>query len=99
VRVVPAGRAFAELKSRIETSKVPGMADSIGKSFADDLNLKAKGRCLVSLVHQARILCESPEAKASPLTTGLTPDQARSFQRIAWDVVEYERWSGLRDRD
>lgn len=98
VRVVPAGTALSRLKSMIDAGEVPGMTDFFTETFADDLHLNAKGRYLVALVHFACIFGESPAGKVSPLTTGLTPDQARVFQQIAWDVVRDYRWSGIEGR-
>ena len=98
VRVVPAGTALARLKTMIEAGEIPGMTDFFGATFADDIHLNAKGRYLVALVHFACINGESPAGKVSPLTTGLTPEQARIFQQIAWDVVRDYRWSGIGSR-
>jgi Chitobiase/beta-hexosaminidase C-terminal domain len=98
VRIVPAGTALAQLKTRIDEGEVPGMTDFFAETFADDLHLNAKGRYLVALVHYACIFGESPEGKVSALTTGLTPEQAKVFQRVAWDAVKGYRWSGIKGR-
>jgi hypothetical protein len=87
VKIVPAGPALVELKRQIDAGKVPGMTDLFKDAFSDDLHLNSKGAYLVSLVHYASIFNESPEGKVGPLTSGLTPEQARILQRIAWEVV------------
>jgi hypothetical protein len=45
-------------------------------------------------VHYACIYKESPEGKFGPLTSGLTPAQARIFQRIAWETVKNYPYAG-----
>ena len=36
-----------------------------------------------------------PFRHTSPLASGLTPEQNRIFQRIAWDAARNYRWSGV----
>ncbi|MHC4694410.1 MAG: hypothetical protein ACYS67_16845 [Planctomycetota bacterium] len=98
VLIVPGGRALIALKDQIEAGKVPAMKDFFAEIFADDLHLSAKGRYLISLVHYACIYAESPEGKVSSLTTGLSAEQARIFQRIAWQTVRDYEWSGISKR-
>ena len=98
VRIVPAGSALAALKTRIEAGRVPGMRDFFAATFADDLHLNAQGRYLVALVHYACIFGESPADRVGALTTGLTPDQARIFQEIAWETVRDDPWAGIAGR-
>ncbi len=95
VLIVPAGPALAALKTEIEGGRVPGMSDFFGEMFSDDLHLSPKGRYLVSLVFYACLFKESPEGKASALTTGLTPEQAKTFQRIAFETTKNYRGSGV----
>jgi hypothetical protein len=95
IRIVPGGPALARLKRAIEAGKVPGVTDFFQTHFSDDLHLSAPGRYLVALVHYACIFGESPEGKVGPLTSGLTPAQARIYQRIAWETVKNYRPSGV----
>lgn len=88
VRIVPGGLALAELKTRIDAGRVPGMKDFFQETFADGIHLTPKGRYLIALVHYACIYGESPEGKVSALTTGLTAEQARIFQEIAGKTVK-----------
>lgn len=69
--------------------------DFFAEIFADGIHLTPKGRYLISLVHYACIYKENPEGKVSALTTGLTPEQARIFQHIAWDAVKNYKWGGV----
>lgn len=93
VRVVPAGSALARLKSEIDAGRVPGMTDFFAEAFADDIHLTPKGRYLVSLVHDACIFGTPPAGEPDPLTTGLTPEQARRFRTLAWETVVAYRWA------
>jgi hypothetical protein len=95
VKIVPAGAALAELKRRMDAGKIPGMKDFFAECFSDDLHLSPKGAYLVSLVHYACIFRESPVGKVGPLQSGLTPEQARQFQEIAWEAARSYRWSGV----
>jgi len=95
VRIVPAGLALANLKKAIEGGKVPGMADFFAECFSDDLHMSKKGAYLVSLVHIACVTGESPVGKVPPLQSGLTDEQAKVFQQIAWDAAKGYRFSGV----
>jgi len=95
VRIVPGGSALAALKTEVDAGRAAGLADFFKEIFADGIHLTPKGRYLVSLVHYACIYKESPEGKVSPLTTGLTPQQAALFQKIAWETAKNYRGSGV----
>jgi hypothetical protein len=95
VLIVPGGLALAELKTEIDAGKVSGMTDFFAETFADGIHLTAKGRYLVSLVHYACIWRQSPEGKAGPLNTGLTPQRIAIFQRIAWQAARDYKPSGV----
>jgi hypothetical protein len=97
IRIVPGGPALARLKGEIEAGRVPGITDFFATQFSDDLHLSATGRYLIALVHYACIYKETPEGKVGPLTSGLTPMQARIFQRIAWDTVTNYPYARLND--
>jgi hypothetical protein len=95
VLIVPGGQALIALKERIEAGNVPGMTDFFAEIFADDVHLTAKGRYLISLVHYACIYRESPEGKVSLAKAGLSDEQARIFQQIAWQTAHDYKWSGV----
>jgi hypothetical protein len=95
IRIVPGGPALARLKREIDAGRVPGITDFFASQFSDDLHLSAPGRYLIALVHFACIYRESPEGKVGPLTSGLTPAQARIVQRITWDTVKNYPYAGL----
>ena len=95
VLIVPGGVALATLKTEVDAGRVPGLKDFFPEIFADGVHLTAKGRYLVSLVFYGCLFKESPEGKVSALTTGLTDEQAKVFQRIAWDTVKNYKWDGV----
>ncbi|MCX5683891.1 MAG: chitobiase/beta-hexosaminidase C-terminal domain-containing protein [Planctomycetota bacterium] len=95
ILIVPGGLALARLKTEIDAGRVPGMTDFFKETFADGIHQTAKGRYLISLVFYACIYKESPEGKASALTTGLTPEQVAIFQRIAWGTAKGYGLSGV----
>jgi hypothetical protein len=64
------------------------LGDCFKEFFADGIHLTSKGRYFVSLVHYGCLFGESPEGKVSPLNSGLTEEQAGSFQRIAWRSIQ-----------
>ena len=98
VRIIPAGLALAELRTRIEAGKVPGMTDFVATVFHSptDFHMTSRGAYLVSLVHYACIYGENPEGKVTAANSGLTAEQAAMFQQIAWQTARSYRYSGLR---
>jgi hypothetical protein len=95
VLVIPAGLALVNLKRAIEAGKVPGIHDFFGQHFADELHLSAKGQYLVSLVFYSCLYKQSAEGRVTFASTGLTEEQARIYQRIAWEAVASYPWSGI----
>ena len=95
VGIVPAGLALARLKTEIEAGRVPGMTDFFRETSADGLHLTPKGNYLISLVFYSCLFKESPEGKVSILDSGLTPEQAAIFQRIAWETARDYPFSGV----
>jgi len=88
VRLVPGGPALVRLKQAMEAGDVPGMKAFNAEIFSDNIHLMRQGRYLVALVHYACLYGESPEGKVAHANSGLTAEQARVFQRIAWETVE-----------
>lgn len=87
IEIIPAGPAFASLKSSVENGTLPGITDFFKEFFADGLHLTPKGRYFVALVHYAALFNENPEGKVAKLNSGLTDEQARKFQGIVWETV------------
>jgi len=88
IGVIPAGPALTTLKTLIDRGQVPGLGDFFKEFFADGIHLTSKGRYFVSLVHYCCLFGESPEGKVSPLNSGLTEEQVRLFERIAWESTQ-----------
>ena len=96
VLIVPGGPALARLKDEIEAGKVPGMTDFVKTVFADGIHMTDAGRYLISLVHYACIYKEDPTGKVSLLKSGLTEEQGKIFQRIAWETASGYPGSGIK---
>jgi hypothetical protein len=98
VRIIPGGLALAELKSQIDGGKVPGLEDFGRTVFAGpgDIHMTKKGAYLISLVHYACLQGESPDGKVTAAGSGLSDEQARIFQRIAWQTAKGYRPAGLK---
>jgi hypothetical protein len=94
VWIVPGGLALANLKRAIEAGQVPGIKDFFSSQFEDNVHLNNKGAYLIALVHYACIYKRDPTG-VSLADSGLTPEQAAVYQRIAWDTVRNYRWSGM----
>lgn len=97
VRVIPGGLALARLKTEMEAGKVPGLTDFGATVFAGpgDFHLTKAGAYLVSLVHNACLWGESPEGKVTAAGSGLTAEQAKLFQRLAWETARDYPPAGL----
>ncbi len=97
-RLCPGGPALAALKAGIDAGRIPGMSDFAAEAFPsrhDTLHLSRKGAYLVSLVHFACMYGENPRGAATFAGSGLTAEQARMFQEIAWAAVQNEPASGV----
>lgn len=53
-----------------------------------------RGAYLIALVHYACLYGENPEGKVTAAGSGLTAEQARAFQRIAWRTAREYSHSG-----
>lgn len=97
VRIIPGGLALAELKTRIEAGQVPGMKEFFTEVFHSptDFHMSPKGAYLIALVHYACLYREDPTGKVTAAGSGLTPEQATLFQRIAWETAKNYRYSSL----
>jgi hypothetical protein len=94
VEVIPVGQALGRLSDEIEAGKVPGISD-ISELFRDDLYVTGRGAYFVAMVDIATLTGQSPEGLPTQLLRSwpsrdwlLTDEQARIFQRIAWEAVQ-----------
>jgi len=95
VPVIPGGQALAALKQEIEAGKVPGMRDFFNDIYADGIHLSPAGHYLIGLVFMSSLYQQSFEGKVTEAGSGLTPEQAKIFQRIAWEAVSKDPLSGV----
>lgn len=86
-KIVPAGLALVNLKREIDAGRMPGAEHLFPLVYTDGLHMNAKGCYFVALVFYACIYEESPEGKVSAVGTGLSEEQARIMQRVAWETV------------
>ena len=98
VLIVPGGPALARLKDEIDAGRVPGMTDFVKAVFADGIHMNDAGRYLISLVHYACLYQEDPAGKVSLLKSGLTEEQGRIFQRIAWETASGYPGAGIKTK-
>ena len=89
-RVLPSCLAMGWIKNLIDQGKLPGAAkDSMYPLlFSDSVHPNGKGGYLVDLTWYAAFYRESPVGKVLPAGTGLTAEQAKVMQELAWDVVK-----------
>jgi hypothetical protein len=89
-RVLPSCIAMGWIKNLIDNGKLPGAdKDSLYPLlFSDSVHPNVKGGYLVDLTWYAAFYRESPEGKILPVGTGLTAEQAKVMQKLAWDLVK-----------
>lgn len=97
IYMIPGHRLMMRLYDDIAAGQAPGLT-SIGEVFDDDIHVNDLGRyavtCLVYAVIYQRDPAELPDRLAVPEDT-LTPEQARYFKKIAWEVARSYRRSGV----
>lgn len=97
IYMIPGHRLMMRLYDDIAAGRAPGLT-SIGDVFMDDIHLNGLGQyaitCLVYAVIYQRDPKELPNRLAVPDDT-LTPEQARYFKEIAWDVARSYRRTGV----
>lgn len=100
VLIIPGGLALGELRTRIEAGSIPGMTDFVQEIYhtPTDIHLSPKGSYLIALVHYACLYKDNPEGKVTYAHSGLTAEQAKLFQQIAWQVCKNYKYSGLNDK-
>ena len=96
-KVLPTAIMMGWVKHLIDQGKVPGLAPG---SFIEDcypdcvhtsmpgVSQDGNGGYLLMLVWYAAFYRESPEGKVVQLSTTYTPEQAKIFQRLAWDIMK-----------
>ncbi len=102
VRIIPTALALGWARHLIDEGKLPGVppgqASFYQTLFEDQVHVNSAGCYLVSLTWYAALYRESPEDKLLPIGTGLTADQARVLQRLAWDVIKNYPDCGLYEK-
>ena len=84
--LIPTGQAWLELDSRL--NEVPGY-NNINQFFQDNIHPTDQGRYFVAMVYYSSIYDESPvlNNNSAAAAYGLTKQQAKALQQIAWDAV------------
>lgn len=97
IYMIPGHRLMMRIYDDIEAGKAPGM-DSIDDVFFDNIHLNGLGQyaitCLVYAAIYQRDPRELPDRLAVPEDT-LSPEQARYFKEIAWEVARSYPRSGV----
>jgi hypothetical protein len=95
VPIIPGGQALAALKREMEAGKVPGLRDFFDELYADGIHMSAKGHYLISLVFLSSLYQQSFVGQVTEAGSDLTPEQAKIFQRIAWETVASDPLSSV----
>lgn len=97
VALIPAGQAMLRLSRAMAAGEVPGLT-ALDQIFTDDVHPNGKGLYFLAMVQAAAVTGKSPEGLPARLTRSwlsrdatITDDQARAFQRIAWEAVSTYR--------
>lgn len=97
VGIIPAGQAMLALSQAMAKGAVPGLTD-LRQVFNDDMHPNGKGLYFLAMVQAAAIAGKSPQGLPAKLTRNwpsrdavISEEQARAFQRIAWEVVSTYR--------
>jgi len=104
--MIPAGTAMVALYDQIEGGSVYGLT-SLMQIFKDQIHMNDIGNYFVALVHYATIYKRSPvgltnetfDRNDDPFQDGDPfeaphPDTARDMQKIVWEVVRNDPYSG-----
>lgn len=92
VRILPTAVALGWARHLVDQGLMPGV--SPGETafyrflFEDHVHANANGCYLVALTWFAALYRETPERVVLPSGTTLSPQQATTLQRLAWDVVK-----------
>ena len=99
-RILPVALAFGWIFHQIENGQFPELAanEYFKLMHSDKAHATAEGSYLIDAVWFAAMYGQSPEGKLLPLRTALTPAQALSMQRLAWDIVKNYPDCGLYEK-
>ncbi len=103
--LIPGGNAMIRLTEEAEAGNIPGLTD-IGQVFRNDgtgyrIHMNDWGNYFIALVHYATIYRQSPEGLTNTVVnyngdTVTVPSLiATEMQRIAWEVVSSDPYSGV----
>ena len=92
VRIIPTALALGWVRTLIDQGKFPGVSPGeenfYATFFEDQVHVNPAGCYLVACTWYAALYRESPESKLLPIGTGLTSEQSRILQRLAWDIIK-----------
>jgi hypothetical protein len=76
-------------KNLVDHRRIPGLGPESFRPlmFFDSVHPGPEGAYLVDMTWSAAFYGRSPEGRYRPVNTRLTAEQARAFERLAWDVV------------
>jgi hypothetical protein len=95
-KLMPSILMMGWAKNLVDSGKVPGFAPGTfyDRCYQDTthastptISQEGDGAYLVMLVFYGAFYHESSEGKVLPMSTMYTPEQARIFQRLAWDTL------------
>ena len=88
-RVLPSCLAMGWIKNLIDAGKFGVDKDTMYPFLFsnDSVHPNVKGGYLVDLTWYAAFYRESPEGKVLPVGAGLSAEQAKTMQKLAWEVV------------
>lgn len=92
IYMIPGHRLMMRIYDDIDAGKAP--LTSIGQMFSDDIHLSDIGQYAITTLVYAVIYQRDPNSLPDKLVDEdtLTPEQARYFKRIAWEVAKgYDR--------
>jgi Fn3 associated len=96
-RVLPAALAMGWMKNMIDHDRFPGAKRGTFYPllFNDQVHPAdmpihgtANGAYLVDMTWYSAFYREAPEGKVLPIETSFAPEQARTVERLAWDVIK-----------
>ncbi len=95
--IIPSALAMGWMKNMIDHGKFPGVQPGsfYPLLFSDQVHPAnglgsgtANGAYVVDTTWYSAFYREAPEGKVLPIETNFTPEQARTVERLAWDVIK-----------
>ena len=96
--IVPGGLGLSHLHAAIDAGLVPGFTNFFGQIFqasGADIHLTKPGAYFISLIFYACMFQSNPSATELDASYGVTAEQARVLQAIAWETVTSYASSGV----